>query len=82
MWKMLNVGFFVFYCKSVRQIFDSECFGDCFKFVCTWMLCLAPLTGILYWIILFLLHSSEILFVFCKLSLTSQEEVSEKTCNF
>lgn len=42
------------------------------------LLCLAPLTGILYRISLFLLHSSEILFAFCRLSLASQEEVSEK----
>lgn len=41
-------------------------------------LCLAPLTGILDWISLFLLHFSEVLFVFCKLSLASQEEVQEK----
>lgn len=28
--------FCIFYCKWIRQIIHTGCFGDCFKFVCTW----------------------------------------------
>lgn len=71
MWKILNVGFCFFYCKSI----DSGFLGIVLNLRVPDQLCLAPLTRILYQISLFLLYSSEILFVICKLSLVSQEEV-------